>query len=56
MKMQEAAPVTILVSLAITGLLSAGWVAHSAPRARFEPGPGEPSLAEVRSARNGSGT
>lgn len=50
MKMQEAVPVTILVSLAITGLLSAGWVAHSAPRARFEPGPGEPTLAEIRSA------
>jgi hypothetical protein len=25
-------------------------VAHSAPRARFEPGPGEPTLAEIRSA------
>ena len=50
MKMQEAVPVTTVVSLAITGLLSAGWVAHSAPRPRFEPGPGEPTLAEIRSA------
>ena len=50
MKMRDAVLVTTLVSLAITALLSAGWVAPSAPRARFEPGPGEPTLAEVRAA------
>jgi len=50
MKMREPVHGTALVSLAITGLLSAGWVAHSAPRAGFEPGPGEPTLAEVRAA------
>ena len=50
MKTRDAVLVTTLVSLAITVLLSGGWVAHSAPRAPFEPGPGEPTLAEVRAA------
>jgi hypothetical protein len=39
-----------LISLGITGLLVATWVAHVVPRARLEPGPGEPTLAEVRMA------
>jgi hypothetical protein len=39
-----------LISLAIVGLLVATWVVHVAPRARSTPGPGEPTLAEVRMA------
>jgi hypothetical protein len=50
MKTREAVPVKTLVSLAITGLLSVAWAAHRVPRAGLAPGPGEPTLAEVRSA------
>ena len=37
-------------SLAITGLLVATWAADVVPRTQLEPGPGEPTLAEVRMA------
>jgi hypothetical protein len=50
MKTREAVLAATLVSLAITGLVSAAWAAPAVPRARFVPGPGEPTLAEVRSA------
>ena len=50
MKTRESVLVKTLVSLAITGLLSAAWAAHGVPRVPFAPGPGEPTLAEVRSA------
>ncbi|MGH9258247.1 MAG: hypothetical protein ACRD3C_27110 [Vicinamibacterales bacterium] len=50
MKTREAVHVKTLVSLAITGFLSAAWAADDVARAQFEPGPGEPTLAEVRSA------
>jgi len=50
MKTRQSVLVKTLVSLAITGLLSAAWAAHGVPRVPFAPGPGEPTLAEVRSA------
>ena len=50
MKTRETILATTLISLAITGLISAAWVARDVPSGRFAPGPGEPTLAEVRSA------
>jgi hypothetical protein len=50
MKTRDAAPAKTLISLAITGLLLAAWAADGVPRARLAAGPGEPTLAEVRSA------
>ena len=38
------------VSLAIAGLLSTAWAAHDTPRVPLGPGPGEPTLAEIRRA------
>jgi hypothetical protein len=50
MKTREAVLGATLVTLAIAGLVSAAWAARAVPRARFVPGPGEPTLAEVRTA------
>src|SRR5262245_29664200 len=50
MKTRRAFLAATLVALAITGLVSAAWPARGVPRTQFVPGPGEPTLAEVRSA------
>jgi hypothetical protein len=50
MKTRQAVRATTFVSLAIAGLLSVVRAGGDAPRARLVPGPGEPTLAEVRSA------
>jgi hypothetical protein len=50
MKTRKGMTLKALVFLAIIGLALAAWTAQGARGARFAPGPGEPTLAEVRSA------
>ena len=50
MKTREAVPAKTLILLGILALVSAAWAGRTVSRNRLEPGPGEPTLSEVRSA------
>jgi hypothetical protein len=50
MKTRQAALVRTLFALMIAGLVSAAWAARGVSRVPSVPGPGEPTLAEVRAA------